>query len=225
MGKYEAGITALGTTEKTQAIDQAVEAGFPRAVAEAMLAGNLPPLVLFVLLASTFVIPGLIMLTGYGAIADDLHTRFSRYVLQRVRRGSYLAGKIGAHFIVSFGAVLFVHLVLLAAAQSIDNFDNDKTLHALPRIWLAMALFTLAYCTFTAIFSTTIRPPFAAFAVGVMALGVLWIISKIAPFDRVWMGALDVELWALSPTAFAIIGAHVVVFSAIAWFALSKRDV
>jgi hypothetical protein len=222
---YEKGMSALTDADRQAMIQKAVDSGFPRAVAEAMLEGNLPPLVFAVLFFSTFVIPALIVLTGYTAIADDLNTRFARYVLQRVRRGSFLAGKIAAHFLVSFAAVLVVHLILLVAAQAIDNFDNEKTMQALPRIWLAMAVFTLAYSAFTATFSTLLRPPFLAFAISLMALVFLWVLSKFSPFDRVWMGALDLDLWALSPQAFAIYGAHILVFSGLAWLAMNKRDV
>lgn len=215
----------LASENREEILKKATEEGVPTAVLEAFLGGDLPLMVLMILFFSTFVIPGLVLLIGYSAIGDDLHTRFSRYVLQRVRRGSWLAGKIAAHFLTCFLAIVVVHAILLGAAQTIDGFDTTRTVAALPRIWAGLALFTLGYVSFTAIFSALVKPPFAAFAVGLMALAVLWVVSKIAPLDKVWMGAIDLELWALSPRAVAIYFAHVIVFLAIAWYGLKKRDV
>jgi ABC-type transport system involved in multi-copper enzyme maturation permease subunit len=218
-------IADLATQNREQILEKAKNEGVPTAVLDAMLSGDLPFLLVTVLFFSTFVIPALILLIGYGSVGEDLHTRFARYLLQRVRRGSFLAGKIAAHFIVSFLAIVIVHLLLLAAAQTIDNFDTEKTLKVLPRIWAAMALFTLGYVAFTSIFSTLVKPPFAAFAVGLMALAIIWVVSKFSPLDRIWMGAIDLELAALNPRAIAIYVAHAVVFIGLAWFGLQRRDV
>lgn len=207
------------------AIKALEEQKIPTAVVDAILSANLPPVLLFVLFFSTFVIPGLVLLIGYGAVGEDLHTRYARYVLQRVRRGSFLAGKIAAHFVVSFLGVVVAQLLLLAAAQLLENFESEKIVEALPRVWLAMALFTLGYVAFTSVLSSLIKPPFAAFALGLMVLAVLWVISKINPIDRVWMGAVDIELWALTPYAISIYLAHAAVFVGLAWFGLQRRDV
>lgn len=207
------------------AIKALEEQKIPTAVFDAILSANLPAVLLFVLFFSTFVIPGLVLLIGYGAIGEDLHTRYARYLLQRVRRGSFLAGKIAAHFAVSFLGIVVAQLLLLAAAQTLDNFDNELIIEALPRVWLAMAIFTLGYVAFTSVLSALIKPPFAAFALGLMVLAVLWVVSKIPPIDRVWMGAVDIELWALTPYAISIYMAHAVVFLGIAWFGLQRRDV
>jgi ABC-type transport system involved in multi-copper enzyme maturation permease subunit len=218
-------LAEAATANREQILEKAKNEGVPTAVLDAMLSGDLPFLVVTVLFFSTFVIPALILLIGYGSVGEDLHTRFARYLLQRVRRGSFLAGKIAAHFIVSFLAIVIVHLLLLAAAQLLDNFDTEKTLHVLPRIWGAMAIFTLAYVAFTSIFSTLVKPPFAAFALGLMTLAIIWVVSKFSPFDRIWMGALDLELAAMNPTVIAIYAGHIAVFFAIAWFGLQRRDV
>ena len=60
-----------------------------------MVKGDLPPLVLGVLFFSTFAIPWLILLVGYNRISEDVATKYTRYVLQRVHRGAYLAGSGG----------------------------------------------------------------------------------------------------------------------------------
>lgn len=214
----------LAAAEKEQIISQMADK-IGRPLAEAILNGDLPPLVLFVLLLSTFVIPGLVLLVGYGSIAEDLHTRYARFLLQRVRRGSYLAGKIAAHFIVAYGAVIFVHVMLLLYATTISNFDTERTLVALPRIWLAMAFFVLGYVAYTAVFSAILSPPFLAFAIGGIALLSIWVLAFFPGIDKVWMGAWHMQLWALDVRAIGVYVAHAIVFIALSYVGLRRRDV
>jgi hypothetical protein len=194
-------------------------------LAQAIVSGDLPPLVLAVLALSTFAIPGLVLLVGYGGLAEDLSSRFARYVLQRVRRGSYLAGKMAGHFVVTYAAVIVVHALLLAYASTISNFELDKTLPVLPRIWAAMALFIMGYVAFTACFSATISPPFAAFVLGAVALFGLWIVSFIPNVGEVWMGKWHMQLWAFDPMAAGVYAANALVLSALAYLGLRRRDV
>src|SRR5688572_5331060 len=67
-------------------IEKLTEAGFNPHLAEAMVRGDLPPLVLGVLFFSTFAIPWLILLVGYNRISEDVSTKYTRYLLQRVHR-------------------------------------------------------------------------------------------------------------------------------------------
>lgn len=198
-----------------------------RPLAEAMLTGDLPPIALVVMFVSTAVIPGLIVLVGYASIAEDVSSKFARYVLQRVSRGTYLAGKLLAHWLVSYAAILFVHACLIAAATSIPNFELSRTLEAMPRIWIAMALFTFAYAGFSTVFSALFSPPFSAFAFSAMTLLGLWSLSRVVPNPReiLWMGNWDMQLWALDPRAIGIYVAHGIVFSALAYVGLLWRDV
>jgi hypothetical protein len=181
--------------------------------------------VIFVLFFSTFAIPGLILLVGYSGLADDLQSRFARYALQRVRRESWLVGKVLGHFVVSYVAVVLVHAGLIAYATFATDFDPTTTLHALPRIWAGLALFIFGYVGFTAMFSATLAPPFAAFALGAVALFGLWVVSFAPTIGLVWMGSWHMQLWALDPRAIGIYAAHGIVFSALAYAGLRRRDV
>lgn len=216
--------TELGPAERDAILDEMAKT-IGRPLAEAIVSGDLPPLVLFVLLLSTFVIPGLVLLVGYGSIAEDLHTRYARYVLQRVRRASYLAGKLVAHFSIAYAAVILVHVGLLAYASTLPNFDLARTVAALPRIWVAMAFFIAGYVAFTSMFSATISPPFAAFAIGGMALLALWVLAFFPGVGSVWMGSWHMQLWALDPRAIAVFSAHALAFVALAYLGLRRRDV
>jgi hypothetical protein len=214
----------LSDEQKEQIVSQLAKT-VGRPLANAIFNGDLPPLVLTVLLLSTFAIPGLVLLVGYSGIADDLSTRFARYILQRVRRPSYLFGKLLGHFVVGYAAVILVHVLLLAYATTIEGFELDKVLPALPRIWAAMAFFMLGYVAFTAFFSATISPPFAAFAVGGLALVFFWIMSFFPYIGEVWMGSWHMRLWALDPAAIGVYLAHAVFFGVLAYLGIRMRDV
>jgi hypothetical protein len=224
LGEFTKKAADLSPDQKEQIISQVAKT-LGRPLASAIFNGDLPPLVLTVLLLSTFAIPGLVLLVGYSGIADDLSTRFARYILQRVRRPSYLFGKLVGHFVVAYVAIILVHAALLAYGTTIENFELEKTVPALPRIWGAMAFFVLGYVAFTAFFSATISPPFAAFAVGGMALVGFWILSFFPYVGEVWMGSWHMRLWALDPEAIGVYLAHAIVFSLLAYVGMRRRDV
>jgi ABC-type transport system involved in multi-copper enzyme maturation permease subunit len=211
------------------AIEKLTEVGLNPHLAEAMVNGDLPPLVLGVLFFSTFAIPWLILLVGYNRISEDVSTKYTRYVLQRVHRGSYLAGKIAGHWLVSFLAIIVVHGLLLGYAAATDRFDVGAMMHAMPRVWLAMALFVLAYSTFTCMVSSVLQPPFLVLLVGTMLLFALkfaaWVGSFIyEPIGDAWIGSWDVPLWAFDPRAVAVYAGYSLVFIGVAYMILRRRD-
>lgn len=193
---------------------------------QAVLRGEMPWVVLFVLLLSTFVLPPLVLIVGYDRISEDLSSKYCRFVLQRVRRGSYLAGKILGQWATVFAAVLVVHLVLIAVGAAVSpGFETEQVLAAMPKLWVGMALFLLAYVSFVALFSSLLTPPFAALALGGIALMALWFLSTFTPLRSVWMGTWDMGLWVLDPAAAGVYLAHVLGLGAISWAVLSRRDV
>jgi ABC-type transport system involved in multi-copper enzyme maturation permease subunit len=145
-------------------------------------------LVLGVLYFSTFAIPWLILLVGYNRISEDVQTKYTRFLLQRVHRGAYLAGKIAGHWVASLLAIIVVHSLLLAYAAATDRFDVAAVLKVMPRVWLSMALFVLAYSTFTCMVSSVLQPPFLVLLIGTMLLFTLkfgtWARSSTRRSDR-----------------------------------------
>lgn len=200
-----------------------------RPLAEAVLSGDLPPLVFGVLYFSTFVLPALVLLVGYNRISEDVTRRFTRYILQRVHRGSYLAGKVFGHWLVSFLAVVVVHVGLLGYATSAGLVDAPSTWAAMPRVWLGMALLLFAYVSFNAVFSSMLNPPIAALLVGLVALCGLWGFPGFlglfyAPLSRMWLGSWDTRLWALDPYAIAVYLGYSALFVAVAYAIFRGRD-
>lgn len=193
---------------------------------DAVMSGELPLVVPVVLLLSTFVLPGLVLLIGHDRISDDLTSKYCRFILQRVHRGTYLLGKILGSFTVVFGGLLVTHLILFALAAAFSaKLDVEQVLAAMPAVWLGMALFVLAYTTFTTLISSLFTPPFLALALGGIILVVLWLLSVVTPFHDVWMGTWDMQLWVLDPLAIGVYAGYALLFGAASYFVLRTRDV
>lgn len=192
---------------------------------DAVAQGEMPGVLLVVLLLSTFVLPGLVLLVGYDRISDDLSTKYARFVLQRVRRKSYLIGKWLGHWAVVMLAVIAAHLLLVVLGwAAVDDFEAKAALLALPRVWIGMAVLLLAYTAFSAVFSSSIAQPFLALAIGAMALMGLWFLS-LGPLHGIWMGTWDMGLWVLDSNALAVFLGHAVLFAGGAFACLRWRDV
>lgn len=220
-GKIEPlGVYVLGVAKSTGG-DALTEA-----LMDALIAGRLSLLAFFVLLLSTFCLPGLVLLVGYDRISEDLHTRYARFVLQRVRRGSYLAGKIAGHWGSVLLLVMLVHLALLGLAAWSGAAGASQLARVLPTVWFGMALLLLAYSCFTALLSVSLSPPFAVLALGGTLLMFLWLSSTfVGPIRKLWMGTWDSRLWALDPPAIVVFAAHVILLGGLAYLRLRTRDV
>jgi hypothetical protein len=223
--------TELSPTERQAIVDKLGESGVvTERFAEALLGGALPPLVFGVLVASTFAIPSLILLVGYNRVAEDLETGFARYVLQRVHRVSYLAGKLFGHWAVAYASILLVHGVLFALAAQRGVPDLERSLAAMPKIWAGMAFFVLAYASYTLLLSSLLPRPFLVLLFGVMGLFAIKALSVVLgaaepALGKVWMGAWDLDLWALDPGAIGVYLGYSALFAGGAYLVFRWRDV
>lgn len=220
-----ASMEKLTDVERTKILENLSERGLSGSTLEVLISGRLPPLVVWILFTTTFVLPALVVLVGFTGIGEDLESKFSRYVFQRVHRGSWLAGKVLAHFAVSIAGIMLVHLALLGLASTREGLSLEPIARVLPMIWASMAILTLGYVAYTALFAANLGPPFKALALSWFLLMGLWFTAKITPLDRVWLGSLDARLWMLEPSAIAIALAHVAAFLGLAWLGLKRRDV
>lgn len=226
-------IAELPQEDRDEQIDKIVEETGASASDASLLRffadDTLPLKVKFVLLVSTFIIPALIFLIGFNRISDDIHTKYTRYVLQRVHRGPYLAGKIFGHWLVSFLAVVLVQLSLLIVGDAFDVFELSETLPNMPVIWAGFAIFVLAYVAFMAVFSSWLTPPIAALFLALIALFALKMGTAIGslaykPIGRAWLGSWDYGLWRLEPMAVAVYLAYAGLFTGLAYWILRRRD-
>ena len=222
-------VNDISAEEQAQVVAQLSEQGLPSAVMEALLDGRLPLLLLIILWSSTFVLPGLMLVVGFNRISGDVSTRFTRYVLQRVHRGSYLAGKIVGHWLVSFLAVLVVQLALLAVGHTQVMLDIDRITEAMPRIWLGMLLFTFAYSAYTQLFSILFSQPFLSLLFGIMGIMAVKFVTFVLqffyePLGQVWLGDWDMRLWAMDPVAIAVFLAYGLGFVGLSYLVLRRKD-
>lgn len=229
LSSMQSRLSQLGEEEKAQAIEQLTKANMPEGFIEAFLDGRFPILLLGILYFSTFFLPGVILLVGFNRISGDVSSRFTRYVLQRVHRGSYLAGKIAGHFVVSFAAVVLVHAILLAVGKSQDVFGFDLIISAMPRIWVSMALFTFTYVAYAQLFSALVTQPFLSLLFGLLGLFAIRFLTFVlsfvwAPLEHVWLNDWDLELWTLQPAAVGVYLAYGVGFVALSWLVLRRKD-
>lgn len=194
---------------------------------EAVKSGKMPILLLVILVLSSFALPGLALIAGYDRLSEDLHSRYARFVLQRVRRESWVLGKIFGQWAGLLALVILTHVLLVVVATiGSDRFEAGPVWAALPFVWMGMALFLLAYVSFVALFSALLTPPFAVLAVGGMALMGLWLLKVIVPaFGMVWMGAWDLRLWLLDPLSIVVFVAHAAVLAGGAIAVIRARDV
>lgn len=194
-------------------------------VADALVDGSLPVVVLSIMIMSIFLLPQLIMIIGFDRISQDLHSKFSRYVFLRLNRGPYLAGKILAQWMAALIIVIGVHALLLGMAASQELFDLSELMRAAPTFWLGMMVFLLAYIALTAVFSVSLTPPFAALAVGLIALMGFGILSLNDLFGAVWMGDQGIALWVGTPMAYGLYLGHIFLFGGLSFLRLRTREV
>ncbi|MCB9653200.1 MAG: ABC transporter permease subunit [Deltaproteobacteria bacterium] len=217
---------ALSQEDKLAAVKNLAEALGSEHLANALLHGDLPPLVYFVLLLSTFAIPFLCLLVGYNRIADDIHSRFARYLLQRVHRGPYLAGKVIGHWIACFFSVVLVHVILVGVGAATDRVELGLLVKGLLGAWVGMALFVLAYVAFSAFWSVVSPASFLALLFGGMSLLVLWFLSFwLQPLKTTWLGQWDTRLFTLEPEAMGVYLGHIALFLGTTYLLWRRRDV
>lgn len=194
---------------------------------DAVGSGRLPVLVLILLVLSSVALPGIALLTGFDRLSDDLHTRYARFVLQRVRRETWVVGRILGQWALLLALVIGTHVLLVGLGSVVsDRFDAGPVWRALPLVWAAMAVFLLAYVALVSVFSALITPPFGALAVGVIALMGLGIAATtIDLVGMVWMGSWSLRLWLLDPLALVVFVAHALALAAGAMLIIRARDV
>jgi hypothetical protein len=187
--------------------------------------GQLPWIVLGVLVLSTITLPGLVLISAYDRISEDLTSGYSRYVLQRVHRGTYLAGKVLGSWAALMLAIIATHLVLLLFVSDVPGVGVSDVVASFPRIWLGMALLLLGYVSFTQMLSVYLKPPFLVLALGALSLFGLWFLSLFPPLHDLWLGTWDIRLFVLDPEAVLVYVGYSAAFLGLGFAGLRWRDV
>ncbi len=227
--KFTEEATTMEAAERAKMLAELKSMPMGETFANVIFDASLPPLVVLVLYASTFVIPGLILLVGYNRISEDISTGFTRFVLQRVHRGSYLAGKVLGHWAVCALVIILVQVGLLIAGKATGVFGMDRAVKAMPQVWAGVLFFTLAYASYSAFFSSLLNPPWVVLLVGIASMPVfkllLWLASFVwDPLGHLWLGAWDAELWKLQMDAIAVHMGYVLLLCGASYLILWRRD-
>lgn len=221
----------LTEQERVDAMAEMVDKGGPaiEMVGSVLLDPQLPPMAMLVLQITSWLLPLLILLVGYNRIAEDIERRYTRYIMQRVHRGSYLSGKIIGHALVCLAAVIVVQLVWLLLCTFFDLYGADRMWTAAPRIWLGMVVFVFAYSAYTMMVSTIFGRPMTALLLGAMGMYAVWIGVNMAsfvwtPLVRLWLSAWYPALWRLDPAGYVVFLAYGLAFILMAHLVFRRGD-
>ena len=221
----------ISASDRAEQLEQMAQEGGPLSaqIGSVILDAQLPPLAMLVLVMSSWVLPILILLVGYNRIAEDRQTRYTRYVLQRVHRESYLIGKILGHAAVCFVAVVLVQFIWFGLASVYDFYGADQMWSAVPRIWLGLTVYVLAYSAFTMLVSTAFGRPVLALMLGTMLMFALWIGANVlsffyAPLSYLWLSSWYTLLWTTTPSAFAVFIGYTLAFTILAGLVIRRAD-
>ena len=190
---------------------------------------KVPLLATGILQTSLWLLPLLLLFVGYDRVADDRHSRYTRYVLQRVHRESYLIGKILGHALVSLLVVLGAQAIWLALGWYYDLISVAFVFDYVPVLWTAFVVYVLAYSAYTMLMSTAFERPILALLIGMLLMAAipigLAVASRGAPeVTQVWLSAWSTRLLQLDLTAFMVFGAYGVGFGLLAITILRRVD-
>ena len=228
-------VASLSAEDRLARLEQIAAEGGPMAQVAQTLGSvvfdpSLPPLAMLVLSLTSSILPLLILLVGYNRISDDLESRYTRYILQRVHRESYLGGKILGHAAVCTISVLIVQLAWIAVAMVQDLYGADRLISGTLRIWPAMILFVLTYSSYTMLASTAFGRSVLALLLGAIFLFAFWFAFQLAsvvwaPLTEVWISSWYDNLWISDLRAYAVFAAYGLGFALLARAILRRADV
>ena len=224
--------TANFTPEQRAAnLQQLAEEGGPMAqmFGELLYDPALPPLAMIVLQGSSWILPLLILLVGYNRIAEDLESRYTRYIMQRVHRDSYLGGKVLGHAAVCIVAVLAVQGLWIVLASVFQLYGAERMWGATIRIWPAMVVYVLAFATYTMLVSTLFARSMLALLLGTLMLYAIWFALNVAsfvwaPLGEIWLSSWYGELYRLRPVGILVFFAYTAAFLLLANTVLRRID-
>ena len=194
-------------------------------VADVLTNGDLSVLIWFILNLSSWVLPGLILIIGYDRLSDDLSSKFSRFVFLRLKRESYLTGKVLAQWIVAvivFAVVFLVGVLLVSQSKYVEI---ETITSSAISIWAGMFVYLLAYVCLTVFFSVNFTPAFRSLALGLTILMAFGLLSIFKNFDKFWLGDQALPLWVGAPSAYFVYATHICLWFGLAIMRIRNREI
>lgn len=181
---------------------------------------------LFVLLF----IPYLPAMMSFDIVNADIRSRFMRFQLLRASRGTLLAGKIIAHWVLFLIVIGIANMVLFGYAWAkIVGFPLVQSFTLLFEYWFITAIMGFCYISLVALISSLIDQgilALIAILIVVHGLGLLAFNSSAIHFlSPSWykFGLLSADIMVVGLHSLIFLGFGVV-FMAAAWFRLQTRD-
>ncbi len=165
---------------------------------------SFPVAILFTFKATLAFLPFYVAIIGYDQLSGEIGPKSIRYLTVRARRSSILIGKYLAQQTVLLALALVVDLGLLIFARiHFEDFEMSTLLLGLVRLWVASAVFSMAYAALTALCSAAFRQPMISLVMNLLLLVPLWPLSWIPSLiwseKRKGIGAAPVEEVITSP--------------------------
>jgi ABC-type transport system involved in multi-copper enzyme maturation permease subunit len=169
-----------------------------RGDAAEMMRDNVPLIVIFFFAVASYFLPMLVALVSFDQFSE-LSTRGARFVLLRVRRGTYVAGKACA----SIGTVAVFLLIMWTVVAGVAVYRGGNSAPVIVReslrAWALMTVLALPYLSITALISCFVRPGLA-FVLTLGAWIAMWIgfglVNSFIPWlltGRGWTDAAEAE--------------------------------
>lgn len=187
--------------------------------------GEVPWSIVLGVIVSGAVLPPLLLLISYDRVSSDLSIKYTRYLLQRIRRGSYIVGKLLGQWVVILGIVLVVQALALLLGAGVPELAVSEMIPHLPAAWVGTSLALLAYLSFFTIYSVWFDRSFLSLMVGGVGYFVVTIFGWASAVGQVWIGRWDFRVALLQPSAIAVALANTAVFLGISYVIMRRRDV
>lgn len=221
----------LSPDERAENLERMAEEGGPflEWLGSLIFDPQLPLLAMLILQVSGWVLPLLILFVGYNRVADDLQSRYTLYIFQRIHRDSYLVGKVLGHAAVCFAAVIVMQVVWLGLANVYEFYGAENMGAAVPRLWLGMVAYVLAYSAYTMFVSAAFGRPVVALMLGTLFMYAGWIGAYLLsflwpPLLGVWLSSWYAPLWQMEPAAYGVFLAYAVGFMTLAGLIFRRID-
>jgi len=156
-----------------------------------------PPLALFFAFSAYLIIPMMVIIISSNRIAEEVSSASVRYVLFRVDRCTWCAGKYAGQAIMLLLAILAssfgAWLVGVSRLNAFDWFNNGYylTIYSF-NIWI----YSLAYLGLALGISQLTRSPIVATVLGMVGLILVFMISSIARFFERVAGEEWAHFWS-----------------------------
>ena len=174
-------------------------------------------------------LPFLVALTSHDLMNTELKAGAHRFVLLRLPRGAWLAGRLLAHLALLVGVTVASNALLLAFAWwKLPSFDVAATALTLLRYWVSTVAWGLPWLALAALVSAIVDTPGLSLLALLGAMIALGLGSRYTGLEWITPSYFKAGLWRWSVVdvlaSLGAFAAFTAVFLGGAWAVLRGRD-